>query len=116
MEAKAFFEMVREKTGIPCIRHSAWTNKKLEKIAVCGGAGSFLIGAAKQKRADIFLTADLKYHDFFEAEGNLILADIGHWESEQFTIQLLNDFLSKKFPTFAVLNSEVQTNPVGYWI
>ncbi|MBU6158005.1 MAG: Nif3-like dinuclear metal center hexameric protein [Bacteroidetes bacterium] len=116
MEVGAFFDLIREKTGIPCIRHSAWTGKKIEKIALCGGAGSFLIGEAKRSGADIFLTADLKYHDFFEADGKIILGDIGHLESEQFTIQLLNEFLSKKFPTFAVLNSEVQTNPVRYWI
>jgi putative NIF3 family GTP cyclohydrolase 1 type 2 len=85
-------------------------------VAICGGSGVFLTSKAIQSGAEILVTADIKYHDFFEAEGRLVLADIGHWESEQYTIDLLSAFLSKKFPTFAVLKTEVQTNPVRYFV
>ena len=89
-------------------------NKKVKKVAVLGGSGSFAISNAKQKGADVFMTADLKYHDFFQAENRILLADIGHYESEQFTKDLLTAYLSEKFPNFAVLNSEINTNPVHY--
>ncbi len=89
-------------------------NKKIKKIAVLGGSGSFAIADAKRAGADVFVTADLKYHNFFEAENQILLADIGHYESEQFTKNLLTAYLSEKFPNFAVLNSEINTNPVVY--
>ena len=89
--------------------------KKVKKIAVCGGAGSFLTGAAKSAGADVYLTADIKYHEFFDAENRLLLADIGHYESEQFTIDLLFDLIQKKFPKFAVLKTGRNTNPVNYF-
>jgi putative NIF3 family GTP cyclohydrolase 1 type 2 len=85
-------------------------------VALCGGAGSFLISKALSAGADAFVTADLKYHEFFDANSKLLLADIGHYESEQFTINLLQDILVKKFPTFAVLKTAVPTNPVRYFI
>jgi putative NIF3 family GTP cyclohydrolase 1 type 2 len=84
-------------------------------VAVCGGAGSFLTRKALQMGADIFVTADVKYHEFFDAEGRMVLADIGHYESEQFTVELLHDLLVEKFPTFAVQKSGVITNPVRYF-
>jgi putative NIF3 family GTP cyclohydrolase 1 type 2 len=84
-------------------------------VAVCGGAGSFLTGKALASGADAYVTADVKYHEFFDAEGKMLLADIGHWESEQFTIDLIHDFLKEKFPTFAVLKTGVKTNPVEYF-
>jgi putative NIF3 family GTP cyclohydrolase 1 type 2 len=89
--------------------------RPVKKVAVCGGAGSFLITKALAKGADAYLTADLKYHEFFDANSRLLLADLGHYESEQFTIGLLADVLAKKFPTFAVLKTEVETNPVRYF-
>jgi len=82
---------------------------------MCGGAGSFLTGAAIAAGADAFITADVKYHEFFDADGRLLLADIGHYESEQYTVQGLATYLKAKFPTFAVLHSAVQTNPVRYF-
>ena len=97
------------------IRHTPLTGKKIKRVAVCGGAGSFLISKALNVEADAFITADVKYHEFFEAEGRMLLCDIGHYESEQFTIDLFIELLEQKFPTFAVLKSEVRTNPVHYF-
>jgi putative NIF3 family GTP cyclohydrolase 1 type 2 len=91
-------------------------DRPVRKVAVCGGAGSFLIKSAIQKGADIYITADVKYHEFFDAEGRLVIADVGHYESEQFTIDLLHDLLEEKFPTFAVLKTTVNTNPVLYFV
>jgi len=102
------------KTGV--IRHTALTGRTIKKVALCGGAGSSLIKSALQQDADIFITADMKYHDFFDAGGKMVVADIGHYESEQFTIDLLHDLLVKKFPTFAVLKTGINTNPVKYFV
>ncbi|GGG52727.1 GTP cyclohydrolase 1 type 2 [Croceivirga lutea] len=113
--AADFLSMVKERFCIPTIKHSRFLDKPIQKVAVLGGSGAFAIGAAKALGADIFLTADLKYHNFFEAENELILADIGHFESEQFTKNLLVDFLSKKIHNFAVALSESNTNPVNYF-
>lgn len=109
-----FFKYLKEKMNTQLIRHSRLLNKKIRKIAVLGGSGSFAIADAKRAGADVFVTADLKYHNFFEAENQILLADIGHFESEQFTKNLLTAYLSEKFPNFAVLNSEINTNPVLY--
>ena len=114
MEEPEFLNYLKEKMQTKCIRHSKLLNKKVKKVAVLGGSGSFAISNAKQKGADVFMTADLKYHDFFQAENRILLADIGHYESEQFTKDLLTAYLSEKFPNFAVLNSEINTNPVHY--
>jgi putative NIF3 family GTP cyclohydrolase 1 type 2 len=83
-------------------------------VAVCGGSGSFLLSEALRAGADAFVTADFKYHEFFDAEGRLVIADIGHFESEQFTIELLYDIIREKFPTFALHCTKVNTNPVHY--
>ncbi len=80
-------------------------------MALCGGAGSFLISKALAAGADAYVTADMKYHEFFDANDRMLVADIGHYESEQFTINLLQEVLEQKFPTFAVLKTEVETNP-----
>ena len=93
------------------IRHTPLLNKKMKKVALCGGAGSFLIKNALSAGADFYITGDVKYHEFFDAENKMVIADIGHFESEQFTINLLYDILHLKFPTFAVQKSEVRTNP-----
>ncbi|HNP53972.1 MAG TPA: Nif3-like dinuclear metal center hexameric protein [Ferruginibacter sp.] len=99
----------------PFIRFAAGSGREIRKIALCGGAGSFLIGAARAAGADAFITADLKYHEFFDAENDLLLLDIGHFESEQFTIDLIIDFIREKFPNFAVRKSGEITNPVQYF-
>ena len=111
-----FLELLKTIFGLSVIKHTALTGKMVKKIALCGGAGSFLIGAAISEGADLYLTSDVKYHEFFDANGRLVIADIGHYESEQFTIGLLFDILSEKFPTFAVLKTGVKTNPVHYFL
>lgn len=115
VEEKEFLKFVRETFGVGCIRHTPLLGKPVNKVAVCGGAGSFLIKAARSMGADIYITADVKYHEFFDAEGRMVIADIGHYESEQFTVDLLHDLLEEKFPTFAVLKTSVNTNPVQYF-
>ncbi len=115
MEEKAFLALVKERFGSGCIRHSALLGKKIKKVAVLGGSGSFAINKAKNAGADIFLTADLKYHDFYKAEGKLVLADIGHYESEQYTKNLLGSYLNKKFANFAVVLTNTDTNPIKYF-
>ena len=89
--------------------------KKVSKVAVLGGSGSFAIKNAIQAGADVFLTADLKYHHYYEAENQMVLADIGHFETEQFTKNLLVDYLTKKIPNFAIHLSESITNPINYF-
>ena len=88
----------------------------MNKVALCGGAGSFLISKALVAGADAYITADIKYHEFFDANSRMLIADIGHYESEQFTIDLLSEILEQKFPTFAVLKTEAKTNPVQYFL
>jgi dinuclear metal center YbgI/SA1388 family protein len=111
---KDFLKFIRQTFHANGIRHTELLGRPVKKVAVCGGAGSFLIKKAVQMGADIYITADVKYHEFFDAEGKLVLADIGHYESEQFTIDLLHDLLAEKFPTFAVLKTRINTNPVRY--
>lgn len=96
------------------IRYTNLNAKKIEKVAICGGSGSFLLQAAIRSGADAFVTGDFKYHEFFDAENKIIIADVGHYESEQYTKDLIADFLSEKFPKFAVHLSEVNTNPINY--
>ncbi len=105
---------IKQKMNTECVRYSKLLGKPIKKIAVLGGSGSFAIGAAKASGADLLVTADLKYHDFFSAENSIVLADIGHYESEQFTKSFLVDYLSKKITNFAVVLSKTNTNPVKY--
>ena len=114
-EADFLFE-VKEKMRAPVIRHTTLTGKNVKTVAVCGGAQSFLLKQAISAGADFFVTADYKYHEFFDAEGKLVIADIGHFESEQFTQQLLYEIIRKKFANFAVRLTEINTNPVKYFI
>lgn len=113
---QAFLQLLKQQFGLTVVRHTELLGKNIQKVALCGGAGSFLTGAAIGSGADIYVTGDVKYHEFFDAEGKIILADIGHFESEQFTIDLLFDYLRTKFPTFALLKSDVKTNPVYYFV
>jgi dinuclear metal center YbgI/SA1388 family protein len=116
MEETGFLNMLKTSFELTVIRHTPFLGKKLKKVALCGGSGSFLTGKAIAAGADVYVTADVKYHEFFDANDRLLLADIGHWESEQFTTGLLIDILQAKFPTFAVLKSGVKTNPVNYFV
>ena len=115
IEEKAFLTYLQEAFALQCIRHSALRGKYIKKVAVLGGSGAFAIENAKRAGADAFVTADLKYHDFFKAEDTILLADIGHYESEQYIKNLLFDYLSKKITTFAVSITTVDTNPIKYY-
>ncbi|WP_298224589.1 Nif3-like dinuclear metal center hexameric protein [Flavobacterium sp.] len=109
-----FLNLVKDKMQAPGIRHTDFIGKNIHKVAVLGGSGSFAIRNAIQAGADAFLTADLKYHNFYETENQLLLADIGHFESERYTKNYIVDFLQKKIPNFAIILSEENTNPVKY--
>ena len=115
LEPADFLALLQSRFNLPVVRHTAVPAGVIKRIALCGGAGSFLIPNALASGAQAYVTADLKYHEFFDADGRLLLADIGHYESEQFTIGLLHEFLVKKFTTFAVLKTKVETNPVRYF-
>jgi dinuclear metal center YbgI/SA1388 family protein len=115
MQEEVFLHMLKNSFELPLVRHTPLLGKPIKKVALCGGAGSFLIGRALAAGADIYITADIKYHEFFDANDRLVVADIGHWESEQYTTDLLVELLQAKFPTFAVLKSAVKTNPVQYF-
>ena len=115
LDEKDFLSEVKKRMKAAVIRHSSLLGKKIQRVAVLGGSGAFAIGAAKAAGADIFLTADLKYHQFYEAEGKMVVADIGHYETEQFTKNLLHDYLTKKIPNFAIILSESITNPIKYY-
>ncbi|MBK1440643.1 Nif3-like dinuclear metal center hexameric protein [Parapedobacter sp. ISTM3] len=110
-----FLRLLKEQLQASVIRHTALLGKPVARVAVCGGAGGFLLGAAIRSGADAFVTADYKYHEFFDAEGKIMIADVGHFESEQFTQELLLEIIRKKFPTFAVRLTEIDTNPIKYY-
>ncbi|MBA4746658.1 MAG: Nif3-like dinuclear metal center hexameric protein [Muricauda sp.] len=114
MDEKEFLLLVKDRMNASVVRHSKLLGNKVKKVAVLGGSGAFAIGAAKKSGANIFVTADIKYHEFYQAEDQLVIADIGHFETEQFTKDLLVDYLTKKIPNFAVSLSESITNPIKY--
>ena len=115
VDKKDFLQMIKTAFGLKVIRHTGLSGKKVQKVAICGGAGSFLIPLAVSNKADAYITSDIKYHEFFDAE-TMLLLDIGHYESEQFTIDLLYEILKDKFPNFALRKTEVNTNPVNYFL
>jgi dinuclear metal center YbgI/SA1388 family protein len=110
----SFLKEIQTKFNAKGIRFSKLLDKQIKTVAVLGGSGSFAIADAKKAKADVYITADLKYHDFFKAENNIILIDIGHFESEQFTKNLIVDYLTEKFRNFAVVLSKINTNPINY--
>lgn len=110
-----FLNQLKQTFNTGVIKHTALTGKNVKKVAVCGGSGSFLLNAAIAAGADFFVSGDFKYHQFFDAENKIVIADIGHFESEHFTKELFYELLTKKFPTFAIHLSEVGTNPVFYF-
>jgi len=110
-----FMERVKAAFGNSALRYSGKLDKSINKVAVCGGSGAFLIPAAESAGADVYLTGDIKYHDWFDAPSSLALVDCGHYESEQYTPNLLAEIIQKKFPTFAVFIAETNTNPVKYF-
>jgi dinuclear metal center YbgI/SA1388 family protein len=111
-----FLKMVKMIFHTGTIRHTSFTGKMIQRVAICGGSGKSLINNALEQNSDAYLTADLGYHDFFIPEKRMLLADIGHYESEQFTSDRLLAILNEKFPNFAVLKSGVNTNPVNYFL
>jgi len=112
---KDFLSLLKTKMKTKCIRHTSFLNKPIKRVALIGGAGSFLLQNAKAEKADIFITGDVKYQEFFDADNQLVIADIGHYESEQFTIDLIGGFLIENFSKFAVRFTEVNTNPINYY-
>lgn len=113
-KAVDFLASVKENLNLKHLRHTQLPDRKVKKIAICSGSGSSLLGEALRAGADVLLTADIKYHDFFDANKRILLADIGHYESEQWIKDLLTERLNEKFPTFAVFSSGLNTNPVNY--
>ncbi len=112
--ATDFLKNVKKILETPYLRHSPLIQQKVKKVAICGGSGSFLIDAAQEAGADVFITGDIKYHDFFEHNNKMTIVDAGHFETEQFTKDLLYDILKQKFPTFALQISVTNTNPVTF--
>lgn len=115
MSGDAFLYHLKSAMELQVIKYTK-TKETVRKVAICGGSGQFLLKHAIGSRADVYVTSDFKYHEYFDAENKLMICDIGHYESEKYTIELLYDILSKKFSTFAVLKTEVNTNPVNYFI
>jgi len=115
MEPIEFLACLKQRMSTACIRHTELLPTKIRRVAVCGGAGSFLLGQAIAQQANAFVSADFKYHEFFDADQKIVIADIGHYESEQFTKDLLVDVLKEKFTTFAIIFSKKVTNPISYF-
>ncbi len=113
-DEKSFLLRLKKDLNTDCVRHTNFLNKKVKKVALCGGSGSFLLNDAIRANADVFITGDFKYHQFFDAENKLVIADVGHYESEQYTTELIYDILMKKIPNFAVRLTKKNTNPVNY--
>ena len=116
MDETGFLALVADAIGSPCLRHSALTGRKIKKVALCGGSGSPFLDDAVAHQVDAYLTADIKYHDFFVPEGRLLLVDGGHFETEQFTKELIYGLIRKKFPNFAAEIAETMTNAVHYFV
>lgn len=114
MDAKKFMLYLKKKMQLKTLKHTALLSGKIKKVALCGGAGSFLLNNAISSGSDIYISSDFKYHEYFDADGNIIIADIGHYESEQYTKDLIHSYLKEKFINFAVHLSKVNTNPINY--
>lgn len=110
-----FLAFVKRQLGTPVLKHSELTHRTIRRVAVLGGSGASAIEVAINSGADALVTGDLKYHDYFKAEGKILLIDAGHYETEQFTKKLLVDFLKKKIPNFAIILSDTITNPIKYY-
>ena len=115
VDEQSFLQLLKDRFNTGVIRHTGFLNRKIKTVALCGGSGSFLLPRAIESHADAFVSGDFKYHQFFDADGRILLADIGHYESEQFTKEIFYELLTKKFTKFAVHLSEVNTNPVNYF-
>ena len=116
MTENDFLHLLKDNFNLSVIRHTSLLGATIKKVALCGGSGFFLLNHAKHSGAQVYVTGDVKYHEFFDADGSILLADIGHYESEQFTIDLIIDFLKEKYVNFAVLKTKINTNPINYYI
>jgi putative NIF3 family GTP cyclohydrolase 1 type 2 len=115
MDCIAFLDQLKQTFKCGAIRHTELLSKEIKTVALCGGSGSFLLSKAIRQKADIFITGDFKYHEFFDADKQIIIADIGHYESEQFTSELIYRILTEKFVNFAFNVTKVNTNPINYF-
>lgn len=115
MDEMSFLSLVGQRLATPCLRHSACGDRMIKRVAVCGGAGAFLMSDAIRNRADAYITGDMKYHEFFDADDRILVVDAGHFETEQFTKELLHEIITKKIPTFAATIAETNTNSVHYF-
>lgn len=115
MDEKAFLTHVKQVFNLKTLKHTHLTNKQIKKVAVCGGSGQFLLKNAINSNADSYISSDFKYHEYFDAEGKILLADIGHYESEQFTPEIFYEIIQNKFPKFAIHLSKTNTNPINYF-
>ena len=116
MDSKSFLAYLKEKMDLQVIRHTKLVKETIQTVALCGGSGSFLLPSAIAQGADVYISADFKYHEFFDADEHLIIADIGHFESEQYTIHLLYETINQKFSNFAIHCTKINTNPINYYI
>lgn len=114
MSEVEFLQHVKKAMGLDCLKHTSLLGKSVDKVAICGGSGGFMLPYAKASGAQVFITADYKYHEYFDADGDIIILDIGHFESERYTIDLLKDLVQEKFSTFASRKTEIVTNPIHY--
>ena len=115
MDGAEFLKNLKLKMKAECIRHTAFIDRPIHKVAICGGSGSFLLSKAIAQKADVFVSADFKYHEFFDAEDKIMIADVGHYESEQYTIDLLYELVTNKFTNFAAYCTNLVTNPINYY-
>ena len=114
MDEAAFLDRLKETLGCGAVKHTHLLGRPVRKVAVCGGSGSFLLGDAIRAGADVFVTSDFKYHEFFDADGRIMIADVGHYESEWQTTDLILKRLNKKFPNFALHLAKANPNPIHY--
>lgn len=114
LEMPEFLRFIKDHLGLTLIRHTSF-NRKIKRVAVCGGSGSFLLSNAINSGADAYITSDFKYHEFFDAEGRLMICDVGHFESEQYTPELIIEIIRNKFPNFAPVLAKTKTNPINYY-
>jgi putative NIF3 family GTP cyclohydrolase 1 type 2 len=114
MTEAEFLSHVKNVLKCDVLRHTKKLNKKIKRVAICGGSGSFLLKNAISSKADAYISADFKYHEFFDADGKILAVDTGHFENEQFTQEIFYDLLTEKFPKFAIRFTEIKTNPVNY--
>jgi len=114
LDELSFLKLLKERMETQSIKYTDLLGKNVKRVAICGGSGRFLLEDAKAQKADIFISSDFKYHEFFDADNQIVIADIGHFESEQFTIQMLYELLKENFNNFALHYTKINTNPVNY--